>query len=221
MIIFNLKTYAESSAENLTKLLNALKEISQEKPEFSEKILIAPAMIDLVWTKKSFPDLNFCSQHVDRVTAGSTTGWTPAENVKRNGIEYTLLNHAEHRVYNEDIVDYIKQVQATGLKAIVPCESLDEAKVILQANPFAVAIENKDLIGSGRSITSEQPESVKEFIECCKGKTKIIIGAGVSNGEDIQTGLDMGGEGFILASAFVKAEDPKSKALELLNPFII
>jgi len=47
-----------------------------------------------------------------------------------------------------------------------------------------------------------------------------IIGAGVSSGDDIKVGLEFGAEGFILASAFVKATDKKAKAIELASPFL-
>ncbi len=221
MVILNLKTYTESTGENLPRLLDSLKSLNEKNPEAGKHLMVAPSMIDLVWAKKNYPELNIIAQHVDTKSAGSTTGWTPAENLVRIGVEYALLNHAEHRVWSENIVQEIKDIQAKGLKLIVPCESLDEAKTLLEASPFAIAFENKDLIGSGKSITSEMPESVIEFINYCKGKTKLIIGAGVSSGEDVKAGLEMGGEGFVLASAFVKAVDPEAKALELVAPFLV
>lgn len=220
MIILNLKTYEESTGEKAFRLLDALVSLQQKQPEVSKYIYTAPAMIDLWMIKSKYPMLNIISQHVDFANAGSTTGWTPAENLMKLGVEYSVLNHSEHRVWNEDIVENIKNVQAKGLKLIVACENLDEAQKLLEANPYAIALESKELIGTGKSITSLMPDSVMKFIEMCKGKTKLVIGAGVSTGEDIQSGLNMGAEGFILASAFVKATDPELKAQELLLPFL-
>lgn len=220
MIILNLKTYKESTGKDGIKLVEAINNIYKLNPEVAKYIYISPAMVDLSMIKMLYPHLNIIGQHVDNKKAGSTTGWTPAETLVRNGIEYSMLNHAEHRVWSDNIVQDINDIQSSGLKLIIPCESLDEAKILLEAKPYAIALEDKNLIGTGQSITSMKPDSVKEFIEYCKGKTKLIIGAGVSTGEDVRSGLELGAEGFVLASAFVKAADPEAKARELVAPFL-
>jgi len=220
MLILNFKTYPESTNENALKLIDAICNINKTNPELASLIYSAPATLDLNAVKMLHSELNIMAQHVDNKPAGSTTGWTPAETLVKAGIEFALLNHAEHRVWSDHIVQDIKDIQSTGLKLVVPCESLEEAKILLEAQPYGIAFENKDLIGTGKSITSQMPDSVKEFIDYCKGKTKLIIGAGVSNGEDVKTGLEMGADGFVLASAFVKAQDPEAKARELVAPFV-
>lgn len=219
MIILNLKTYAESTGENNAKLLNALEELRNENPEVASKISVAPSMIELINVRKNYTELNIMSQHVDNKSAGSTTGWTTPENLLAHGIKYAVYNHSEHRMNMDTIVEDVKAIQEKGVKLVVCCENVEEAKKILEAQPFAIAYEPKELIGSGVSVTT-RPEAVKEFIEAVKGKTMVLIGAGISTGEDVKNGIELGAEGYILASAFVKAEDPKQKALELAEPFV-
>lgn len=220
MIILNLKNYFESTGENLERLLNAVESVIKKYPESQKIIFVAPSTIDLSIARKNHPTINLIAQHVDTKNAGSTTGWIPAEIIKSIGVDFAMINHAEHRVWSENIVDDIKLIQSKGINLVVPCESIEEAKILVEAKPFGIAFENKDLIGTGKSITEEMPDSVVEFINFCKGKTKLIIGAGVSTGEDTQSGIDMGGEGFVLASAFVKAEDPVAKLEELIKPLL-
>lgn len=220
MLILNLKTYKESNSNNLITLLNAIDEYSQENPSVANIIYVAPSVIHLAFVKNKYPNLNLISQHVDTKDAGSTTGFIPAENLIEEGVNYSILNHAEHRVWSQNIVSDVNSIHSKGLKLVIPCESLEEAKILIEANPYAIAFENKDLIGSGKSITTEMPDSVIEFINWGKGKTKLIIGAGVSSGDDVASGLAMGADGFILASAFVKATNPKEKLTELMNPFL-
>lgn len=219
MIILNFKTYSEATGENAVKLLNAVQNVAQLKPELAQHIFSAPSMLDLVSMRKRYKNINIMSQHVDNKSAGSTTGWVTAENLVAQEIEFSVLNHAERRVWSDTIVEDIKTIQSKGIKVVVCCESLEEAKTLLEAQPYGIAYENKDLIGSGKSITQERPEAVQEFINLVKGKTKAIIGAGVSTGEDIKAGMGMGADGFILASAFVKASDPEAKAIELAEAF--
>lgn len=216
MLILNLKTYVESTGENLFKLLDAVRIVTEEIPQAKDIVFVSPSMIQLADAKSKYPTLNFVSQSVDHKDAGSTTGWVTAENLLAIGVEHSVYNHSEHRYFPEV---QLESLQVKGMKLIVCVENADETKTVLANNPFAVAYEPKDLIGSGVSVTT-RPEAVKEFIEVAKGKTKVIIGAGVSTGEDVAKGLELGAEGFLLASAFVKAADPVAKLKELIAPYL-
>jgi len=219
MLFLNLKNYEETTGEGFIKTMDALKKLNQDFPELNQHIYTVASNIDLRLGKSLYPELNIVSQHVDNKKPGQTTGWIVAENLLNSGIEYSFLNHAEHRVLDGNIVQYIKDVQATGLKLIVCVESLEEVKIVLEAQPFAIAFENKDLIGTGRSISSERPESVIEFISLVKGKSKAIMGAGVASAEDIEAGIRLGADGAIVSSRFCLAEDKYAKAMELAKPF--
>ena len=222
MIILNLKNYPESTGKNLDGVINDVAGAISQHPELAEFLVVAPAIYDLhlaLDTSTPAP-VTIAAPHVDPIGPGSTTGMVPALNIVSLGIKYAVLNHSEHRVGWVNIENTIKSAHAAGLKMIVCCENLEEAKALLPLKPFAIAYEDKELIGSGKSIVTGKPDDVKAFIALSKGKTKVIIGAGISTGEDVKAGIAMGAEGFILASAFVKATDRKAKAIELASPFI-
>lgn len=218
MIVLNLKTYTESTGANLKNLLDIVNKFVIDNPNLHNQIIVAPSVMDLFWAKQNYPELNIAAQHVDNMVAGSTTGWIPADSLINSKVEYVIYNHSEHRVAFENILDNINMLQAKGLKVIVCCENTEEAVGLLNANPFAIAYEPKDLIGSGVSVTT-RPEAIKSFIEATTGKTLALIGAGVSNGEDVIKGIELGANGALLASAFVKATDPYAKLNELVQPF--
>lgn len=218
MIVLNLKTYAESTGENAKRLLNAINQFVSDNPNLLDKIIVAPSITDLFSVKQNYPNLHIASQHVDNVAAGSSTGWVPADTLISYGVEYVIYNHSEHRVDQNNIIENIKALQSKGLKVIVGCENADEAANLLNAQPFAIAFEPKDLIGSGVSVTT-RPEAVKSFIEVTAGKTNSLIGAGVSKGEDVVNAKNLGAQGALLTSAFVKAADPLEKLRELVTPF--
>ena len=149
----------------------------------------------------------------------NTTGWIGIEQLKSNDVKFSIYNHSEHRSWNDNIVEDIKTIQSNGVDLIVCCENLDEAKTLLQANPFGIAYEPKDLIGSDVSVTS-RPEIVSEFLNLTKSDTTAFIGAGIQGRTDIEKGLELGAEGFIIASSFVKSENPKEFITELVSPFL-
>lgn len=221
MIILNLKNYAESTGKNLFPVISAIEEAIAEVPLLGEILSIAPAIYDLHAAAQQSKSLRVIAQHVDNKGIGSTTGWAPAAAIKELGIEYSVLNHSEHRFSDwQELEATITNAQTTGVKLIVCCENLSEAEKLLPLSPFAIAYEDKDLIGSGESITTGRPEEVQNFVALVQGKAKAIIGAGISTAEDIKVGKEFGAEGFILASAFVKANDRKAKALELGQAFL-
>ncbi len=213
MLILNLKTFNESTGENLENLIAEIREFSSES-----NLYISPEMIELMSIKKTFPNFQIISQNVDQSVQGESTGWTPAESLIENGIEFSLYNHSEHRVWDDQIIEKIKNLQSKGLKLIVCCQDISEAQKLLSANPYAIAYEPPDLIGSGISVTT-RPEVVKEFVDIVGDKCIRIIGAGVSTAEDIKTALSLGAQGVLLASAFVKAENHSVKLQELLQGF--
>lgn len=219
MLILNFKTYTEATGDNAAKLLDAIVKLGETNPELVQKIVSAPSMLDLVHEKSTHSSLNIIAQHVDNKSAGSTTGWTTPENLLAHGISTSLYNHSEHRVWSDSIVEDIKAIQAKGVQLVVCCENVEEATKLLEAQPFGLAFEPKDLIGSGVSVTT-RPEAVSAFIAATKGKTKVFIGAGVSTKEDVTKSLELGADGVLLASAFVKATDHVAKAKELAEPFV-
>lgn len=221
MVILNLKNYFETTGANLPKVIEAVEKVFDQEPALIDKLAISPAPYDLHLAKTIAKRLQVVSPHVDAKKAGSTTGWVPAESLKALGVEMSILNHSEHRFSDWQLLEqHITEVQAAEVNLIVCCENLDEAQKLIELKPYGIAFEDKDLIGSGNSITTGRPDDVKRFIDMVNGQSKAIVGAGVSTAEDVQAGLGFGAEGFLLASAFAKAEDKFAKALELASPYL-
>lgn len=219
MIVLNFKNYPESSGENATHLLNEITALGSENAEILKYVSVAPSMIDLLSLKAKFQTINIISQNVDNLEQANTTGWVGIEQLKSNNIKFSLYNHSEHRVWNDSIVENIKSIQVNGINLIVCCENLDEAQTLLQANPFGIAYEPKDLIGSDTSVTT-RPEVIRDFLDLVKEKTTAFIGAGIKQKSDIEKGLELGAEGFIISSSFVKSTDPKKLLSDLTSPFL-
>lgn len=216
MLILNLKNYPNAVGPGgVDRYLQAVADYRGQNPERSVNVVIAPPVYDLSYATKLLDPAAIAAPHVDAAPMGSTTGWTPAEALLNMGIQYAVLNHSEHRMWGMELITYITAVQDMGLKLIICCGNLEEAELLMEARPYAIAYEDKELIGSGKSITQAQPETVQKFIDLVDGVTMPMIGAGVTTGEDIKAGREMGARGFILASAFVKAQDPLAKIQEL------
>ncbi len=216
VIAFNFKAFESVYGAAAERYAKALREVAATHANVT--FIACPPQLELAATARKFAATrNFFvfSQNADPVGFGSRTGWTPVEAVKASGAAGTLVNHAEHKVPLETVKKVIEQAKPLGLKVLACAADLKEAKDLAGLAPWAVAVEPPKLIGSGISVSTAQPEIVKEAVEVIK-KTNAgvlaLVGAGVSTPGDVAKSFELGAEGVLLASAFVKAPDPKAFA---------
>jgi len=144
MIIINFKNYVAGH-----KSLELAKKIEMRLPD---AIVTVPA-VDVGYLGYYLPSLKIYTQHVDYQKRGKTSGYLIPEALKAHGAEGTLLNHAEHRIDMSEIRKTVKRCGKVGLKVILCVQSLGETRKFFRLRPYAMAIEDKKLIGSGKSIT--------------------------------------------------------------------
>jgi len=155
------------------------------------------------------------------INYGSNTGKILAESIKEAGAKGVILNHAENKISDEEIIKAIKKAKEVGLKVMVCAESIERAKKIALMEPDLIAIEPPELIGGVKSVSTENPkiisDSVKE-IHAIK-KIPVIAGAGINSMEDVKKSIELGAIGVFVASAIVKSETPEEKIKELVKGF--
>ena len=94
------------------------------------------------------------------------------------------------------------------------------SKAAAQLVPDFVAVEPPELIGGDISVSKAQPELVKDSVEAVKAVSpdvKVLCGAGVKNGEDVKSALELGAKGVLLASGVVKAKDAEAVMRDLIK----
>jgi triosephosphate isomerase len=226
MVIFNLKTYPEATGSQGDDELEAINKLIKEEPKAAEVIFIAPQVLDLLVIRRKYPDIHLLAQHVDPKESGKTTGSVTAERLLDIGVDMSMLNHSEHRLEPEVISVAISYLQKQGLKLIVCAENMEESEAMLDFNPFAIAYEPKQLIGSGKSVSTHKVNVVQDFVKLIqeKGKSKVkaIIGAGVTTGADVAKSKELGADGVLISSAFALAQESNklAKLKELVNPYL-
>jgi triosephosphate isomerase len=214
LILLNLKTYEQAIGQKAIDFARIAEKVN-EKTGIS--IAIAPQTIDIAAVTDSSETPVF-SQHIDPVNYGKYTGHTLPEAVAEAGAYGTLLNHSEHQIPLEQIELTIKRAREVDLITVVCADTVDTAKKIALLRPDAIAIEPPELIGSGISVSTAQPEIVSDSVNSVKSinpDVKVLCGAGITNGEDASAALELGAKGILVASGVVKATEPYKALLEL------
>jgi len=139
------------------------------------------------------------------------------EAIKEAGCKGSLVNHSEHRVPEEQIAKTSARLKEAGLESMLCTKDADESARLAKYEPTYIAVEPPELIGSGISVSTAKPEVVKGAVAAVAkvNKTPVLCGAGVSNASDVKKAVELGAKGVLLASAYVKAKDPKQLLLEM------
>ena len=216
MIVLNLKTYGQSFSK-AAEFAKTAKEVAQET---EVRIIVCPPHTHLHDAVSVYEDI--FAQHADPNKLGAFTGSMPADALAQMGIKGSLVNHSERKLTLEKVDATVKSLKNAELESLVCAESTDEAKKIALFKPDYIAVEPPELIGSGISVSNAKPEIVTNSVREIKAidkKITVLCGAGVSNAEHVKKALELGAEGVLLASAFVKAEDPKKFLQSLAEVF--
>ena len=212
IIALNLKVYTESLGEKGAELCKHAAEISLLT---GVRIIVAPQAVDLREACQTCTDV--FAQHVDANEPGAFTGTLTVEAIKAAGCRGALVNHSEHRVPEKQIADTIARLKEAGLESMLCTKDAAESARLAKYEPTYIAVEPPELIGSGISVSTAKPEVVKGTVEAVAkvNATPVLCGAGVSNATDVKKAVGLGAAGVLLASAYVKANDPKKLLLEM------
>ena len=214
IIALNLKTYPESLGRKGMELCQAANEVSLLS---GVRIIVAPQAVDLREATEVCGDV--FAQHVDEQKQGAYTGTVSVESIKEAGCKGSLVNHSEHRLPEETIAKTIARLKEAGLESMLCTKDTEESVRLAKYEPTFIAVEPPELIGSGISVSTAKPEVVSGTVEAVAkvNATPVLCGAGVSNAHDVKRAIELGAQGVLLASAFVKAPDPKKLLQEMAN----
>ena len=213
MFIINCKNYERIDENSIIKLSKIVEEISLK---YKIQIIIAPPHHLLTIPLKH--KISVLAQHVDNIDKNNSTGFLILKSIKLSKINGSLINHSEHRVSRNDIIDLIQKIKKLNMISVVCVENIDELKSYLEYNPTYIALEPKNLIGTGRSITTEKPEIIKYASNILKNhKTKLLCGAGISSSKDVKKAIELGAHGILVSSSIIKSTNWYEKINEFAN----
>ena len=214
VIALNFKTYLESIGENSVRLAKIAEDVAKEH---GITIIVAPPLLDLEKVVKEV-EIPVFAQHVDPYKPGSHTGSIIAEDVKAIGAAGSIVNHSEHRLLLADIGMVLERLRENKLISLLCTDTVETTKAGAALGPDMLAIEPPELIGTGIPVSKAKPEVVTRAVEAVKKinpSVHILCGAGISTGDDVAKAIELGTEGVLLASAYVKAKDPKKVLSEM------
>lgn len=213
MIFLALKTYKQSTGDQVIKLLSPVKKIIAE----TNVPIIAVAQATDIYRIKKELDIEVWAQHVDPIDPGKNTGWISPYSVKQAGATGAIINHSEHKLKEEEIVATIKKARQYNLKILLIGQTVEMVTRFDSYDIDYLSFEKEDLIAGPVSMIDQQEEVIKNLVRIVKHP--LIIGAGINDGEDTKKTKAAGAAGVLMATYFVTAPDPEQKLRELAEGF--
>ncbi|RZN33259.1 MAG: triose-phosphate isomerase [Methanosarcinales archaeon] len=198
LVILNFKTYIEATGKNAVRIAEICRDLGRET---GISIIAVPQLPDI----RAVADTGVpvFSQHISGFDPGSHTGHALAESVRDAGAIGTLINHSEHRLTLADIDAAIAAARRTSLTTIVCSNNVATTRA---AAALPVSSADPDVItGSVKAVSEIDPG------------VRVLCGAGISKGEDMQSALQLGTVGVLLASGIIRASDPKAALKDLIS----
>ncbi len=204
ILVTNFKTYPEATGARALKLA----EIHEKARKSGKDIVIAVQSADI--RKVSSLDVPVFAQHADPVEAGRNTGFITPESVRAAGASGVMLNHSEHPMKSWEVENAVNLCKMAGLKTLVFVSEISEAVDLKNYRPDYIAYEIPELIGTGKPISREKPDELRDFVKRMKGSgIKLLCGAGISKKEDVAMAKELGAEGVVVSSSIVKSKNPE------------
>ena len=217
VVIINFKTYTKATGEKAVLLAQTCERVSNK---YDVPIVIAPQIPDLCRVAKAV-EIPVFSQHMDPGEPGRFTGHVLGDTLVESGCTGTLLNHSEKRMQLADIEESITKSHKINLFTVVCTNNIQVSVAAACMNPWSVAVEPPELIGSGISVSQAQPEIISGTVEKIRKVNKnvvILCGAGIGNGEDVASAIKLGAQGVLLASAVANSDKPEPVLSDLVSP---
>jgi triosephosphate isomerase len=215
-IILNLKNYPEVLGEGSLRIAEAAQRASLKT---GVDIIVAPPgpMVALVASRVTVPVF---SQTVGSETGDKTTGAFLPEAVKAAGAKGTLLNHSESSRPLSELKRLVPRLRGLSLAVCLCAATTSQAVTLAWLGPEYIAVEPPGLIGSGVAVSKAKPELVSRTVSKVREtgyRGKVLCGAGIVSGEDVERAVELGADGVLVSSSVVKAKDWPSKIEELAH----
>ena len=214
LIVVNFKTYATAMGQKAVQLAQAMERASREHV----RMVAVVSAFDLHAVKQAAPSLEVWSQHLDPVGQGSFTGWLQPDNAIERGAQGTIINHAEHKV-EIDHVQKLMQQLPDNFPICACAADVSEAHHLAELGPTFIAVEPPELIGGDISVTTADPAIVSDTVNTVRNinpDVRVLCGAGVKDGQDVKTAVELGAHGVLLASGVTKAADVDAVLADLV-----
>ena len=213
ILAVNWKNYT-TGIQSFDEILTAARKAVQR---YAISIILLPPhslLSETVRRTRSMQQMSVYAQHADALRDERATGFLPVQTLKATGVKGVLLNHSEHPLPFEVLQKTRILAREEGLKVLIAARTPREAERIARLQPDLIAVEPPELIGTGRSVSRVAPRIITDAVKSV-GSIPLLVGAGITSGEDAYQAVLLGAAGVLVASGIVHTQHPAESLLSI------
>ena len=161
--------------------------------------------------------LSVFAPHMDAIPVGRGLACVLPESLKAAGARGVMLNHSERPLSVAALCQTIERARALEMMTIVCADTIREAKAVAQMGPDMMVVEPVELIGTGEACGLSYVKASVEAVRSVDPRIGILVGGGISSGEDVYQVIMAGADASGSSSGIAKARDPGAMVKEMLK----
>lgn len=158
-----------------------------------------------------------CAQGMDGITPGRGMGAVLPESLKAAGCECVVLNHAERPMTTNGLVKARYRAKELDMMTIICADTAEESRMIATLEPECMICEPTALIGTGTTADASYIKETVAAVKAVSPNTAVLIGSGISTGEDVYKAIKAGGDASGATSGITAAPDPKKVIRDMIE----
>lgn len=154
---------------------------------------------------------------MDDVWVGNGVGTELPERLKASGVQGVYIHHSARPQPIANMLRQKDRARELGMYTTACASSFTEIKATAVIGPDILIAEPEELIGSGQTAGPDYIHKAVEIVREINPKISVLIGAGISNGEDVYQCICHGAEATGSASGIFRSADPEAMVYEMFK----
>lgn len=155
--------------------------------------------------------------YMDDLPPDSKAGSAMPERLKACGVQGVYINHSSLPQSLSAMIRMQARAEKLGLYTMACADSVKELQATAIIAPDIIIAEPEDLIGSGQSADAEYIRASIAAVHAINPEISVLIGAGISSGEDVYKCIYNGADATGSASGIFRSDNPEAKIYEMFE----
>lgn len=185
--------------------------------KYDVQVIFTTPFPDIRRVAEATENLIVFAPSMDDIPVGRGLANILPESVRAAGADGVMLNHVEKQLSYLQLKNTMDRAKALDMLTLICTDSSVEAKAAALLAPTVITAEPNDLIGTGKAGDLSYIRSSIEAIHSIDPGVFVLIGAGISSGEDVYNVIKEGADASGSSSAVACAADKRAIVNEMLQ----
>lgn len=184
--------------------------------KYSVDVIFTTPYTEIRRISQATENLFVFAPHMDPLPVGRGLADILPEAIISAGAVGVMLNHCEKPLSLSVLRQTIRRADELNLTTIVCADSISEAAAIAHLSPDIIVAEPTDLIGTGKTSSSEYITASTRAIKDINPDILVLQSAGIKTGSDVYNIIFSGAEATGTSSGVINAADRVAMADEMI-----